>query len=93
MMIQVVTSGTGIAAPLPRPRSPARPAPPSSARRRASRSRARGGPEQDVDAWFTAFAPAEKPQLAVAAMVVNASGDGGTVAAPIVAQVLAAGLE
>ncbi|MGI9019572.1 MAG: penicillin-binding transpeptidase domain-containing protein [Solirubrobacterales bacterium] len=49
-------------------------------------------PEQEVDAWFTAFAPASAPKLAVAAMVVNADGDGGTIAAPIVAQVLDAGL-
>ena len=49
-------------------------------------------PEQKVDAWFTAFAPAAKPKLAVAAMVVDADGDGGEVAAPIVRQVLAAGL-
>lgn len=41
-----------------------------------------------MDAWFTAFAPASAPSLAVAAMVVNAGGDGGTVAAPIVRQVM-----
>ena len=47
---------------------------------------------QKIDAWFTAFAPASQPKLAVAAMVVDANGDGGTVAAPIVRQVLAAAL-
>jgi penicillin-binding protein A len=46
-----------------------------------------------VDAWFTAFAPANNPQIAVAVMVVNAEGDGGTVAAPIAREVLTAGLE
>jgi penicillin-binding protein 2 len=51
-----------------------------------------GAPEQRLDAWFTAFAPANDPKLAAAAMVVDASGDGGEVAAPIVRQVLAAGL-
>jgi peptidoglycan glycosyltransferase len=49
-------------------------------------------PEQDVDAWFTAFAPAGDPRLAVAVMIVYAAGDGGTIAAPIAQQVLAAGL-
>lgn len=44
------------------------------------------------DAWFAGFAPANKPKLAVAVMIVNASGDGGTVAAPIAGAVLAAGL-
>ena len=49
-------------------------------------------PEQKLDAWFTAFAPADDPKLVAAALVVDASGDGGTVAAPIVRQILAAGL-
>ena len=35
---------------------------------------------------------ADKPKLAVAVMVVNAPGDGGTVAAPIARQILEAGL-
>jgi penicillin-binding protein A len=47
---------------------------------------------QRKDAWFTAFAPAGDPKLAVAAMVVNANGDGGTIAAPIVRSVLESGL-
>jgi peptidoglycan glycosyltransferase len=45
-------------------------------------------PEQIVDAWFIAFAPADNPKLAVAAMLVDAPGDGGEVAAPIVRQIL-----
>lgn len=44
-------------------------------------------PKMNIDAWFTSFAPASKPKYAVAAMVINAPGDGGTVAAPIVSQV------
>ena len=47
---------------------------------------------QELDAWFTAFAPAGDPKLAVAVMVVDAGGDGGEVAAPIAAQVLSTGL-
>ncbi len=49
-------------------------------------------PPQETDAWFTAFAPAAEPKLAVGVMVVNSEGDGGTVAAPIARQVLATGL-
>lgn len=49
-------------------------------------------PEQIVDAWFMAFAPASKPRLAVAVMLIDADADGGTVAAPLAAQVLATGL-
>lgn len=49
-------------------------------------------------AWFTAFAPADDPQVAVAVLVVNgadlASGDytGGRLAAPIARQVMQAAL-
>ncbi len=46
-------------------------------------------PPQDENAWFTAFAPADKPKLAIAVMVIDAPGDGGTIAAPIAQQVLA----
>ncbi len=91
LMIGVVTSGTGTAAALP------------GIQVAGKTGTAELGPvtvepgkkaseEQRVDAWFTAFAPASDPKLAAAAMVVNASGDGGTVAAPIVRQVLATGL-
>lgn len=46
-------------------------------------------PPQETDAWFAAFAPAGDPKIAVAVMVVNSNGDGGTVAAPIVRQIMA----
>jgi cell division protein FtsI/penicillin-binding protein 2 len=49
-------------------------------------------PPLEKDAWFTAFAPAAKPSLAVAVMIVNAEADGGVVAAPIAREVLATGL-
>ncbi len=49
-------------------------------------------PELEVDAWFAAYAPAKKPKLVVAVMIVNADGDGGVIAAPIAREILAAGL-
>jgi penicillin-binding protein A len=49
-------------------------------------------PEQIVDAWFIAFAPAQKPKLAIAVMLIDADGDGGEVAAPIAAQILGSAL-
>ena len=49
-------------------------------------------PEQIVDAWFVAFAPSKKPKLAVAVMLIDAEGDGGVAAGPIVREILAAGL-
>jgi penicillin-binding protein A len=46
----------------------------------------------DTDAWFAAFAPARKPKLAVAVMLVRA-GAGGETAAPAARIVLQAGLD
>ena len=90
LMIGVVEHGTGIAAQLPGIQvagktgtaelgpKPGAPAPPPGEQ-----------PEQATDAWFTCFAPASDPKIAVAVMVVNSDGDGGTVAAPIARQILA----
>jgi penicillin-binding protein A len=49
-------------------------------------------PEQIKDAWFAAFAPAEKPRLAVGVMLIEAEASGGEVAAPIAGEVLSAEL-
>jgi penicillin-binding protein A len=49
-------------------------------------------PVQIKDAWFTAFAPAEKPRLAVGVLLIEAEAAGGEVAAPIASEILAAGL-
>jgi peptidoglycan glycosyltransferase len=48
-------------------------------------------PEQIKDAWFAAFAPAEKPRLAVSVLLIEAEAAGGEVAAPAAAEVLSAG--
>jgi penicillin-binding protein A len=49
-------------------------------------------PIQIKDAWFSAFAPAEKPRLAVGVLLIEAEASGGEVAAPVAAEVLASGL-
>jgi cell division protein FtsI/penicillin-binding protein 2 len=49
-------------------------------------------PVQIKDAWFTAFAPADKPRLAVGVLLIEAEAAGGEVAAPIASEVLSAGL-
>jgi len=49
-------------------------------------------PVQIKDAWFSAFAPAEKAKLAVGVLLIEAEAAGGEVAAPIAAEVLEAGL-
>jgi cell division protein FtsI/penicillin-binding protein 2 len=46
----------------------------------------------DTDAWFSAYAPAGKPRIAVGMLLVEA-GAGGDVAAPAARQVLAAALQ
>ena len=49
-------------------------------------------PEQIKDAWFAAFAPAEKPKLVAAMLLIEAEAAGGEVAAPAISEVLSAGL-
>lgn len=49
-------------------------------------------PEQIKDAWFAAFAPAEKAKLAIGVLLIEAEAAGGEVAAPAAAEVLSAGL-
>jgi cell division protein FtsI/penicillin-binding protein 2 len=95
LMRAVVTSGTGVAADIsgiqvagktgtaelgPKPGSP--PAAPGEA-----------SENQLIDGWFICFAPARHPKLAVAVMLIDASGDGGTTAAPIAANILTAALK
>jgi Penicillin binding protein transpeptidase domain/NTF2-like N-terminal transpeptidase domain/Penicillin-binding Protein dimerisation domain len=98
LMIGVVESGTGVAADLPNVQvagktGTAELGPKALQPGQDSRDPASGDePEQELDAWFTAFAPARDPRLAIGVMVVNAEGDGGEIAAPIASQVLSAGL-
>lgn len=90
LMVAVVTSGTGPAAAI------------SEGQVAGKTGTAEVGPSGEVDAdgndiliedaWFAGFAPANKPKLAVAVMIVDASGDGGTVAAPIAGAILSDGL-
>lgn len=90
LMIGVVTKGTGFAAAI------------SEAQVAGKTGTAELGPKpgeeeeenpvQIKDAWFTAFAPAEKPRLAVGVLLIEAEASGGEVAAPIAAAVLSAGL-
>jgi cell division protein FtsI/penicillin-binding protein 2 len=93
LMIEVVTAGTGTAAALPSVQVAGKtgtaelgPKPGAPAPRPGEQ------PQQAVDAWFTAFAPAQHPRLAVAVLLVDADGDGGTVAAPVARDIIATGL-
>ena len=90
LMIGVVTSGTGTAGAIP------------EGQVAGKTGTAELGPEpgqenspnpiQIKDAWFAAFAPAEKAKLAIGVLLIDAGAAGGEVAAPAAAQVLSTGL-
>jgi cell division protein FtsI/penicillin-binding protein 2 len=92
LMIGVVSGGTGTAAALPGIEVAGKTGTAELGPAPVSPDPGQEEEQQEQDAWFTAFAPANKPRLAVAVMVVNTNEDGGTVAAPIAREVLAAGL-
>jgi cell division protein FtsI/penicillin-binding protein 2 len=90
LMIGVVTSGTGYAAAIPE----AQVAGKTGTAELGPKPGQEGeeNPEQIKDAWFAAFAPAEKARLAVGVLLIEAEAAGGEVAAPVAGQVLSAGL-
>ncbi len=90
LMVGVVTSGTGYAGAIPEAQVAGKTGTaelgPKPGEEEAEH------PEQRKDAWFIAFAPAEKPKLAVGVLLIEAEAAGGEVAAPAAGQVLSAGL-
>lgn len=78
MMIAVVTRGTGTTARLPNVQV-------------AGKTGTATNPHGAAHSWFVAFAPADRPRVAVAVVVENA-GYGATVAAPIARNVLSVAL-
>lgn len=96
LMVGVVAGGTGTAAALPNVQVAGKTGTAELGPAALEPGQEAPGPgeevAQELDAWFTAFAPAQDPKLAIGVMVVDAEGDGGEIAAPIAQQVLAAGL-
>lgn len=78
LMVQVVQRGTGTAAAL-------------SGVQVAGKTGTAEVADAEPHAWFAGFAPARDPQVVVVVLVEN-GGSGGSVAAPIARQVLAAAL-
>ena len=90
LMIGVVTGGTGTAAAIPEAQVAGKTGTAELGPKPGTEGEEE--PEQIKDAWFTAFAPAEKAKLAVGVLLVEAEAAGGEVAAPIAAEVLSTGL-
>jgi peptidoglycan glycosyltransferase len=92
LMVAVVTQGTGQAAAIPEAQVAGKTGTAEVGPRGGGSVDEAGDPDLIEDAWFAGFAPADKPKLAVGVMLIDASADGGTVAAPIAGAVLSAGL-
>lgn len=90
LMVGVVTGGTGYAAAIPEAQVAGKTGTAELGPKPGTEGEEE--PEQIKDAWFAAFAPAEKPQLAVGVLLIEAEAAGGEVAAPIAGEVLSAGL-
>jgi peptidoglycan glycosyltransferase len=90
LMVGVVVEGTGFAGAIPEAQVAGKTG--TAELGPAPGQEDEENPIQIKDAWFTAFAPAEKPRLAVAVMLIDAGAAGGEVAAPAASQVLSAGL-
>jgi peptidoglycan glycosyltransferase len=87
LMVDVVAYGTGTAAALPNVRVAGKTGTAELGDTRGPNASVQQDQASNTDAWFTAFAPAERPRLAVAVMLVRA-GAGGATAAPAARAVL-----
>ncbi len=90
LMIGVVTGGTGTAGAIPEAQVAGKTGTAELGPKPGQEEE--DNPIQIKDAWFAAFAPAEKPRLAIGVLLIEAEAAGGDVAAPAAAQVLSAGL-
>jgi cell division protein FtsI/penicillin-binding protein 2 len=90
LMIGVVTEGTGTAGAIPEAQVAGKTGTAELGPKPGEEESEH--PQQRKDAWFAAFAPAEKPKLAVGVLLVEAEAAGGEVAAPAAAEVLSTGL-
>jgi cell division protein FtsI/penicillin-binding protein 2 len=90
LMIGVVTEGTGTAGAIPEAQVAGKTGTAELGPKPGQEESE--NPVQIKDAWFSAFAPAEKAKLAVGVLLIEAEAAGGEVAAPIASAVLSTGL-
>jgi cell division protein FtsI/penicillin-binding protein 2 len=90
LMIGVITEGTGTAGAIPEAQVAGKTGTAELGPKPGQENSPH--PQQRKDAWFAAFAPADKAKLAVGVLLVEAEAAGGEVAAPAAAEVLSAGL-
>jgi cell division protein FtsI/penicillin-binding protein 2 len=90
LMVGVVTEGTGTAGAIPQAQVAGKTGTAELGPKPGQENKE--NPVQIKDAWFAAFAPAEKARLAVGVLLIEAEAAGGEVAAPAAAQVLSTGL-
>jgi cell division protein FtsI/penicillin-binding protein 2 len=96
LMLEVVRSGTGIAAQIPGIDVAGKTGTAELGPAALEPGQVLGEgeePPQEENAWFSSYAPADKPELAIAVMLVNTPGGGGTVAAPIARSIYESVLE
>ena len=84
LMVGVVTGGTGYAGAIPEAQVAGKTGTAELGPKPGQENEE--NPEQIKDAWFAAFAPAEKARLAVGVLLIEAEAAGGEVAAPIAAR-------
>ena len=91
LMVAVVQRGTGTAAAIPGVKVAGKTGTAELEDTRGTDPEAeeRSGDPENTDAWFTAYAPADRPRIAVAVLLVR-NGAGGATAAPAARTVLAA---
>jgi penicillin-binding protein A len=90
LMVGVVTEGTGTAGAIPQAQVAGKTGTAELGPKPGQENSE--NPVQIKDAWFSAFAPAEKAKLAIGVLLIEAEAAGGEVAAPIASEVLSAGL-
>lgn len=90
LMVGVVTEGTGYAGAIPQAQVAGKTGTAELGPKPGQENKE--NPEQRKDAWFAAFAPAQKAKLAIGVLLIEAEAAGGEVAAPAASAVLSAGI-